>query len=160
MAHAAALAHFRDVGATDDAKELSRISHSTTIECYHAARKLIAGQFVGSTWPSLVEDIAAAGARFPVSRDSDTPPDPTAIALNPAGVDLWKILAYAIAVRHAAYRGLEKAGADLDNDRELAGIERAVQLLHMLTQEDIVLADLTDRPLDGQVRPPRRSVDA
>lgn len=57
-------------------------------------------------------------------------------------------------------KDLEQAEADLDSDPELARIERAVQLLHMLTQEDILLDDMTDKQFDGQVRPLRRRAAA
>jgi hypothetical protein len=156
IGHAAALEHFRGLGTIDDAKELGRISHSATVGCYYAARQIIAKQFVGSTFASLSEDIALAAERFSISADSDAPPDLTLLAKHPERIDFWKLLAYAIAIRHAAYRDLEEGESDLDSVRKLAGIERAVQLLHMLTQEDILIADLAERPFAGQVREQRR----
>jgi hypothetical protein len=152
IAQAIALVYHRGTKTWDDEKALSRTAHSTTIGSYTAARKLTAKQFVGSTLASILESIVAAAKRFPVSADSDTPPDLVDLAEFPDKIDFWNLLAYAHAIRHVAYRDLEKVGADMDSDKELIGIESAVQLLHMLTQEDILLSDLTDRPFDGEVR--------
>lgn len=152
VAHSVAVAHFKAVGVSGDDKELARVSHSATLECYHSARRLIAGQFVGSTITSLTDDIAAAANRFPTSAKADATPDLEVLAKHPDNIDLWGLLSYAIAIRNVAYRELESSDADLGGDRELAGIERAVQLLHLLTQQDIQLADLVEAPFNGEVR--------
>ncbi|MBY3158369.1 hypothetical protein HFO56_39405 [Rhizobium laguerreae] len=151
IAHAAALEYHLGTGTLEDVKELVRTAHRTAIGSYHAAQRLIAEQFVGSTLASILEDIAAAAKRFPVSANSDTPPDLAGLARSPENIELSSLLAYAIAVRRTAYRDLEETNADIDGDRELAGIEGAIQVLHMLTQQDIVLADLVDKPFDGQL---------
>ncbi|MCV9964784.1 hypothetical protein OIU34_23105 [Pararhizobium sp. BT-229] len=152
VAHSAALEHFKAGGFSGDDKELARVSHSATLECYHSARRLIAGQFVGSTITSLIEDVASAASRFPTSSKADATPDLEVLAKHPDNIDLWGLLSYAIAIRHVAYRELEQADADLDGELELVGIERAVQLLHLLTQEDILVGDLVDGPFNGAVR--------
>ncbi|MCS4089135.1 hypothetical protein [Rhizobium sp. BK176] len=152
IAQTISLGYHRGTKVWDDEKALSRAAHSTTFESYTEARKLTARQFIGSTLASILEDIGEAAKRFPVSADSDGPPDLVDLAQFPDKIDFWNLLAYATAIRHVAYRDLEKAGADMDSDKELIGIESAVQLLHMLTQQDIHLSDLTDKPFDGDVR--------
>jgi hypothetical protein len=152
IAQAISLEYYRGTETWDDEKALSRTAHSTTIGSYAAARKLTAKQFVGSTLASTLENIGAAAKRFPVSAGSDTPPDLIDLVQFPDKIDFWSLLAYAHAIRHVAYRDLEKSGADMDGDKELIGIESAVQLLHMLTQEDILLSDLTENPFNGEVR--------
>jgi hypothetical protein len=152
IAQTISLGYHREAKVWDDEKALARAAHNTTFQSYTEARKLTAKQFIGSTLTSILENIGAAAKRFPVSADSDPSPDLVDLAQYPDKIDFWNLLTYATAIRHVAYRDLEKAGMDMDSDKELIGIESAVQLLHMLTQQDILVSDLADHPFDGNVR--------
>jgi hypothetical protein len=150
VAHSVAVAHLKAANFAGDDKNLHSAAHSTCLECYDLARILVASQFVGSTVRTIIEDINVASRRFPTSKEN-TAPDFHVLVQYPDRIDLWGLLSYAIAIRHLAYRELEDANANLDENVELIGVERAVQLLHMLTQGDILLSDIVERPFDGKV---------
>lgn len=128
------------------------IPHSRDV--YHAAfypvREMVAAQLVGLTLQDVIETTEKAVERFLGKSELAIVPKPTmAYSGECERYDPWNLYSNAI---HADQAATKLKPNDPDDTELLLKLKKALQLLHFLTQRDVLREDIDGKPYDGTIR--------
>jgi hypothetical protein len=140
-----------DRGMVIETVEFRRHARDIYHLSYASSRKSVADQLIGMTFEQVVQTTEQAVLRFLQLPELKIVPRPTlAYSGECEPHDIWNLLSNSIGAMQAA----EGRKATLSNeDRRLLGdLRRSQQLLHMISQNDVLLEDVQGKPFDGNIR--------
>jgi hypothetical protein len=118
---------------------------------YASSRKLVAEQLIGITFEQAIETTVKAVLRFLGQPDLKIVPRPTlAYSGECEPHDIWNLLSNSF---HAMKAAEENKAALSSADRTLLqDLRRSEQLLHMISQNDVLREDVQGKTYDGNIR--------